>query len=99
MTLRDRGENFVDWFFEGGCLPYAIVLVLLLIGILGFAIVETSKAEDKWNSACVAQGGVVMTHSDTEPVTTISVNGQVGMGTTTSETAFCIKDGKILGIR
>lgn len=81
--MRDFIEEYVLY------LVGVVVAAFLAVGIY-YAVQEQTR----WESECKANGGHVVTDSDF--VTTVHPNGQVGVGSNTDY--FCLtEDGRIIG--
>lgn len=73
----------------------AVCAVILIVLAVVFAIRE----QNKWERWCEAQGGRVDRKTETHYITTFN-NGQVGSGTATSTTYYCLNSsGGIIDIQ
>ena len=80
---------------EVGC----VIVIMALFVLIVWACFAISKAQNQWEDGCKAKGGVVMSHSSSSVVNTISGNGQIGTGVSTSTTYYCVVDGKVVDIQ
>lgn len=79
-----------------------IVVGLVVLATLGFVVWGSfmiARAAESWNDWCTSQGGEILKDSSNQTVTTISGDGKVGVGTTTTTIRLCVVDGDIIDIK
>lgn len=86
-------EALVEWLMIGG-------LSIGFAGLLVIAIPAWNRDHNQWQAWCRDHGGHVADHTDTTVVTTVSGNGQPGVGVGSSTTYYCLSaDGRVLDVR